>query len=502
MIKKQISKGIFEFTYDETSIINIKTEKITELKNFIKVFEQVMTKNNIKFKNLVLKEKTQMIQNKSDKKKKRAPPLSVNRRKRTKIVKKSDTEESDDVSDCIFVLKEGEDIEEEKPKEIEKPKEEITKETKDNDSSFENNEIKEKNDEYVEESPITPLEYEYPKRQTRSMKKMLNSIFDKKGFINLGNTCYMNSVLHSLYASNEFFESLEKFDDEDEELIEVLLKLFNSSFEIKEKYLRKMKEIIEKKNTIFHGYRQQDAHEFLMSFIDLMNDSIPEPTLNFKGEILKTFQCTECKHKNSIIEDFYDVGLDIPLDITKNISIEDLLIQTFKQEYELERKCSKCESKKATLKLELQKLPNILILHLKRFKPYLLSGKYDYKKMKNQVHISEYIDIKLLNNTLQFGKEMKPKLNPSFKKMLKFLTDENENPKETQSKLFYSLRSFIIHIGSTCKIGHYISYVKDELKWIKCDDEILSETKQEFLKEKETESNVYILFYELNSIPN
>jgi len=66
-----------------------------------------------------------------------------------------------------------------------------------------------------------------------------------------------------------------------------------------------------KKYTFFEKYRQNDAHEFLTSFIDLIveeNNSLKE---NYHGKTRLSIKCLECKKIKYVYEDFTSINLHL-----------------------------------------------------------------------------------------------------------------------------------------------------------------------------------------------
>lgn len=87
----------------------------------------------------------------------------------------------------------------------------------------------------------------------------------------------------------------------------------------------------------------------------------------------------------------------------------------------------------------MESVPNILIVHLKRFKVY-----QNYmKKLNYSINIPDNINLDFL------------------------LNEKNKNKKEA----LYSLSAVVVHVGSGIEYGHYFSLVKHFNKWYKCDDE-------------------------------
>ncbi|XP_023933293.1 ubiquitin carboxyl-terminal hydrolase 37-like isoform X1 [Lingula anatina] len=228
-----------------------------------------------------------------------------------------------------------------------------------------------------------------------------------QGFSNLGNTCYMNAILQSLYGLEPFAADLLKtksvffkmMNKDPPSLYLALYRLLlakkrqGKSPEKKRELLRNVKQAISSSAKRFSGNEQHDAHEFLCQVIDqlkeevikanaatpspdpkdknmFMQSSIVNPTVqNFEFEVLHTIQCQECKEEVSKAEQFNDLSLDMPKrrkDQESPPTIQDSLDQFFRREF-LEYKCEKCGASKAQVTHKFTKLPRIIILHLKRY---------------------------------------------------------------------------------------------------------------------------------------
>lgn len=226
-----------------------------------------------------------------------------------------------------------------------------------------------------------------------------------QGFSNLGNTCYMNAILQSLFSLQSFANDLLKqgipwkkipFNALLRRFAHLLIKKDICNSETKKDLLKKVKNAISATAERFSGYMQNDAHEFLSQCLDQLKEDMEKLNKTWKTEPVpgeenspdisatRVYTCPVitnlefevqhsiiCKACGEIIpkrEQFNDLSIDLPRR-KKPLpprSIQDSLDLFFRAE-ELEYSCEKCGGKCALVRHKFNRLPRVLILHLKRY---------------------------------------------------------------------------------------------------------------------------------------
>ncbi len=136
--------------------------------------------------------------------------------------------------------------------------------------------------------------------------------------------------------------------------------------------------------------------------------------------------------------------------------------------------CSRCNAKRTcTKRYTIEKLPNILVIHLKRF----LKIRYNNKISLNVDYPIESLDMsKYLSNNV----------------------DSTLTPSSATSdrKCIYDLYGISLHSGTESS-GHYVAYCKHPYRnrWNYFNDSSVREISKSSLQD----ANAYILFYQLRS---
>ncbi|XP_032906123.1 ubiquitin carboxyl-terminal hydrolase 8 isoform X1 [Amblyraja radiata] len=328
------------------------------------------------------------------------------------------------------------------------------------------------------------------------------------GLRNLGNTCYMNSILQCLCNTPRLAEYFNKncyqrdinrsnilgHKGEVAEEFGIIMKTLWSG-QYKCISPRDFRGRIGKINETFGEYAQQDSQELLLFLMDGLhedlneaekkrykeenNDSLDDTraadlawtkhkSLNksiivtlFQGQFKSTVQCLTCHKRSRTFEAF--MYLSLPLPSSSKCSLQDCLKSFSKEEKLTDNNrfhCSNCKAHRdSTKKLEIWKLPPILLVHLKRFS---YEGRWKQKLQTN-------VDFPLENLELS-----------------NYVIGPKNNVKK------YNSFAVSNHYGGLDG-GHYTAYCKNAVKqrWYKFDDQDVSEISSSSVRS----SAAYILFY-------
>ncbi|EKX52348.1 hypothetical protein GUITHDRAFT_161377 [Guillardia theta CCMP2712] len=324
------------------------------------------------------------------------------------------------------------------------------------------------------------------------------------GLENFGNTCYCNSVLQALYFCLPFREAVLDWaracvnskvrNDEDSMLVSVAETFLHISSNKKKFGVygpKKLIQVLRKNNEAFRGYQHQDAHEFMNYLLNQITEELhmeakelaphsvdrtPEMPKTwvqniFEGTLTNETRCLNCETVTNRDEAF----LDLSLEIEENSSITSCLrnfsgIETLnKQDKFYCEKC--CSLQEAHKSIRVKRTPNILALHLKRFKYVESVGRL--KKLSHRVVFP--VELKL-NNTTDAA------------------ADEDA---------FFNLFAVVVHVGSGMNHGHYVCLIKIHEQWFHFDDDTVegvddSHLHSVFGSAQEGGGNYsgYILFYQ------
>ena len=187
----------------------------------------------------------------------------------------------------------------------------------------------------------------------------------------------------------------------------------------------------------------------------------------FTGLFYSEITCTECSNISTSFEPFTIIS--IPTKDNIETSLDECLTEFSKEEIlsgDNKYQCTECNKKvDAKKKLYIWESPEILIIHLKRFK----NEGSNTSKTNSTVKFPLY-DLQLNNNYSEINK-----------------MDDH----------VYDLKAISEHTG-TCNHGHYVAHCKNDInnKWYEFNDERVMHVPDEKIAGEIVTKNAYILIYE------
>ncbi|XP_044042812.1 ubiquitin carboxyl-terminal hydrolase 44 [Siniperca chuatsi] len=277
----------------------------------------------------------------------------------------------------------------------------------------------------------------------------------------------------------------------------------------------------------FRGYAQQDAQEFLCELLDkvqhelestgkhtttagvpqtqkrLIKQVLSVVNTIFHGQLLSQVTCLACDHRSNTVEPFWDLSLEFPERYHSNsresaaqasCHLTEMLAK-FTETEALEGNiyaCDHCNSARrrtsskpvlltqAQKQLMVHKLPQVLRLHLKRFR---WSGRNHREKIGVHVSFDQLLDMEPY-----CCREPSPKVVPC---------SSPSSPSSAGSlrpkHFLYDLSAVVMHHGKGFGSGHYTSYCYNTEGgfWVHCNDSKMNVCSVEEV----CRAQAYILFY-------
>ncbi|GAA6062639.1 hypothetical protein JCM10212_003451 [Sporobolomyces blumeae] len=308
---------------------------------------------------------------------------------------------------------------------------------------------------------------------TSSLDAVSSFSIPARGIRNLGNSCYMSVILQTFFL-NPFLRAYFLSDRHDRTVCERSLGgdaciscemdyLFSEYYASEAPSLAPTRFLHAFWQSSFEalGYAQQDAHEFLISTLNLLHSHSPCPTDNpsipcpciihktFSGQLRSQVRCGRCGHQSETFEPFLDLSLDVRDRVHgKDFEHVQACLKSFTAPENLPASydCAACGTppEPATKRMSIKALPQVLYIQLKRFEHTSTAGsKIDtYVRFPLELDMSPH-----LSSTLDY---------PTAK-----------TPPYPQR---YNLVSVVAHEGSLTQ-GHYTAYVRGTDDFFHIDDD-------------------------------
>lgn len=349
-----------------------------------------------------------------------------------------------------------------------------------------------------------------------------------KGFVNLGNTCFLNATLQCLAYIPPFCQCLVSLEtpsgrlSQGQRITDNLRRLFrrvhdldpadkqcSSSGAIAPQQVVKAVPLLgsigSRNGYKFRPGRQEDAHEFLVYLLDAMQDGelkaaginqhargwrdrLPIPRLDettfihrvFGGYLRSQVRCTKCGHQSNTYDPFLDLALEVSKKSSSSIASA---FCEFSRKETLDKNnqwhCSGCRRNVcATKQLTVFRPPLSLCIQLKRFTFPNGQGFGSYCGYPSGMRFKGTGGGFKINKAMEFPAQF-------------------NLPLSDGRECEYELTGIISHLGSSATSGHYTAFVRKPgsegpLNWFHMDDSFVEPvTEKTVLRQKDA----YVLFY-------